>query len=179
MAYLQLLNRFFHNENVDIRFSPYNAHGGRVANIKECAQIIRRQQRSIKNIFSLLDLDIYYRGDDDFSQLPDNVTYLFNTWNFEDFLVLHCNPSIISRWHTSSCGCGHITSPQHSNQTVERLKREIFPHYVKGKLPYDEIDWGMLYNIFSNNGKHRHYLASDFAYFLKCLLLSYYSKSQS
>lgn len=170
-AYLQLINRFFRDEGIEIMLKPYNANGGKVNNIKACAKIIRTQQNKVPNIYAFLDMDIYFREDENFFSLPESIIYLFNSWNFEDFFALHYDESTVERWHSDCCLSGHASCPEHSDKIVTRMRSKICPDYRKGTIPDGFIiDKDVLLNLFHNNGKHRRYLISDFAYFLECLL---------
>lgn len=173
-AYIQLLNRFLHAESVPIYFKAYDAKGGKPNNIKLCFKHIKQHHRDAREVYAFLDLDIYFREDEDILALPDNVIYLFNNWNFEDFLVLHYDGDIVSTWHSSCCTSGHAQTPEHSSAIVSRIRNDIFPGYTKGEFPDGfKIDWDAIHKLFKNNGKCKYFLLSDFVYFLKCLLTPY------
>lgn len=177
-AYIQELNRFLRENEYNLVFFPvYPPIGtGFYSNINE-----RFKEQHKKNprtpIKILLDDDIYVRSEnareqDNTSKLatcPYKEEFLFNTHNFEDFLMLHCDDETLNQWLTKCIEHNHENVPMHSEE-YEPLVNDFFPGYAKGSFPFSAITQGMLDNLFRHNEDSSIFIKSDFASYLKELL---------
>ena len=141
VAYLTELSRFFQENDVDVIFLRPNAGSGRRSVIENCLKKeLKKNKNKIDDFLIFLDKDIYLnpnknRPSDWFKDL-----YLFNTYCFEDFLVLHLEESQIKNWDLAS---SEIQKKYYNKSDVPSQKKVsdllvtsgIFSAYKKGELP--------------------------------------------
>ena len=125
----------------------------------------------------ILDDDIYVRNGNNqeksntakYKDSPIKDDFLFNTHNFEDFLMLHYDDETLNQWIATCAEYNHEQVPLHSDEYIPLLQK-MFPNYKKGELLFTPIDKDKLDNLFRHNEDKGIFIKSDFAAFLKKLL---------
>ena len=142
-AYLQSLNRILRctNYSWDVGpFIPRVAHQGYYGSV--IAKLKEEQQRNRKSTFHVwVDRDIYIRNtknsQTNYQQKPKNIpNFFFSTMNFEDFLMLHCEDSLMDKWIAICVQHQHFNTPM-TDADYMPLYRLLLPDYKKGELPFD------------------------------------------
>ena len=179
-AYIQELNRFLNEQGLSIVFVAHNAGGGGFKNLRQVCRTLKTRRNG--RTFIMADKDIYYRNDNGngsmYEKERDTVPpFLFQTWNFEDFLLMHFPVAVISAWRDETEHCGHRMQPFHSDDYMSIFSafcdgnktalNFIFP-YEKGDIPFtltkQHID-----KLFENNTQNS-FPHSEFADMLTALI---------
>lgn len=176
VAYIQELNRYLRENECDFVFIPKQVGSGFYTDVyKKFKEENKANPKTPKKI--ILDDDIYVRNADKcernnsakYAESPIKSEMLFNTHNFEDFLMLHCDDETLNRWVATCVEHNHVNVPMHSEE-YEPLVNDFFPGYAKGAFPFSAITQGMLDNLFRHNEDLSIFIKSDFASYLKELL---------
>ena len=161
-AYIQELNRFLNEQGLPIVFIPCNAGGGGFKNLRQVCRKIKTRKNG--RTYVMADKDIYHRDDNgngtayemEKGHMPP---FLFQTWNFEDFLLMHFPVDIISAWGAESERSGHLRNPLHDGDYMpifmmfcEKHKEalEFIFKYEKGDMPFG-LTTARLEQLFANN----------------------------
>lgn len=175
VAYIQELNRYLRENECDFRFAPKLIGSGFYSDVcRKHKEEYKANPRTPVKI--LLDDDIYVRNEnareqDNSSKLttcPYKEEFLFNTHNFEDFLMLHRDDETLNLWLAKCAETNHENVPMHSAQYMPLVKA-IFPNYEKGNFPFNGINQEMLDNLFRHNEGSTIFIKSEFATYLKSL----------
>ena len=179
-AYIQELNRFLNEQGLPIVFIAHNAGGGGFKNLRQVCRALKTRRNG--RTFIMADRDIYHRDDNGdgsmYEKEKDTVPpFLFQTWNFEDFLLMHFPAVVISGWRDEAERSGHKATPLHGCDHMpiflafcednKAALNFMFP-YEKGDVPValtkQHID-----QLFANNasGSFPH---SEFAEMLSKLM---------
>lgn len=178
-AYIQELNRYLQENECKLRFTPRRPPIGTGFFSNVAARLKEEKRKNPRSCIKiLLDDDIYVRNGNvrerdnrlKFESCPYKDEFLFNTHNFEDFLMLHCDDKTLKQWLATCASTNHANVPMHSAQ-YEPLVKEIFPGYEKGELPIGPIDQKKLDNLFRHNEDKTVFIKSAFAAYLKGLLV--------
>lgn len=162
VAYVQELNRFLNEQGKFIVFQAVNAGGGGFTTIRQCCR--DRKTRKNGRTFVIVDKDIYVRNDngagENYEKEKDVLPpFLFQTWNFEDFLLMHFPRDLVVEWRELSAINGHLTNPKHSvdyapmyaefcSRYADQLQYDL--PYEKGDMPF-ALTVGHMANLFANN----------------------------
>lgn len=179
-AYVQELNRFLAKRGSSIVFLPRNAGGGGFRSLRRCCRTAKTRRDG--RTFVLADRDIYSRNDNGngtaYEQGKDRMPpFLFQTWNFEDFLMMHFSPELLAAWRSEARRCGHSDTPLHRRDYMPLFCAFCLQHndvlefsapYEKGDMPF-ELQPGHLERLVANNGTSV-FPHSDFAEFLGQIL---------
>lgn len=142
VAYITELSKFLQENDINISFTAKNAGGGQKSNIeKKLKEVLRQNKNKLDNYFIFLDKDIYIRNPK--KNTPSarfKELYYFNTYCFEDFLVLHLDKPIVIDWYLASFQVQqkYFNSPDADTDTeISELleSKQIFRNYKKGELP--------------------------------------------
>lgn len=177
VAYIQVLNRYLRENEYNFKFIPRLIGSGFFTDVhKKHKEERKSNPRTPIKIF--LDDDIYVRNEDQREQ--DNSLklasssykdeFLFNTHNFEDFLMLHYDDDTLGQWLTKYTETNHRSVPMHSVQYMPLVKG-LFPNYEKGELLFSPIDQEKLDNLFRHNEDESIFIKSTFATYLKSRLV--------
>ena len=173
IAYIQELNRYLRENECDFIFIPKLIGSGFFTDVhKKHKEERKKNLRTPIKIF--LDDDIYVRNEgkreQDNGSLFANSEYkdefMFNTHNFEDFLMLHYDDDTLGQWLTKCTETNHRSVPMHSVQYMPLVKG-LFPNYEKGELLFSPIDQEKLDNLFRHNEDESIFIKSTFATYLK------------
>lgn len=175
-AYIQVLNRYLRENEYNFKFIPKLIGSGFYTEVHKKHQEERKYNPRTP-IKILLDDDIYVRNEgkreqDNSSMLANSKfkdEFLFNTHNFEDFLMLHYDDDTLNLWLAKCSETNHKDSPMHSAQFIPLIK-EIFPDYEKGELLFSSINQEKLENLFRHNEDNSIFIKSTFATYLKSRL---------
>jgi len=175
-AYIQVLNRYLRENEYNFKFIPKLIGSGFYTDVHKKLQEERKNNPRTP-IKILLDDDIYVRNEgkreqDNSSMLANSGykgVFLFNTHNFEDFLMLHYDDDTLNLWLTKCSETNHRDFPMHSAQFIPLVK-DIFPDYEKGELLFSAIDQEKLDNLFRHNEDESIFIKSTFATYLKSRL---------
>ena len=147
-AYIQELNRFLNEQGLPIVFIAHNAGGGGFKNLRQVCRTLKTRRNG--RTFIMADRDIYHRDDNGngsmYEKEKDTVPpFLFQTWNFEDFLLMHFPAEVISAWRVEAERSGHKAAPLHSSDYMPIFSafcddnkvtlNFMFP-YEKGDVPF-------------------------------------------
>ena len=181
-AYVQELNRFLNEQGLPIVFVAHNAGGGGFKNLRQVCRTLKTRKND--RTFIMADKDIYHRDDNgsetayerEKSHMPP---FLFQYWNFEDFLLMHYPEEILGSWRETAARCGHTVDPLHSKDSLPVFTAFcnansvalgfMFP-YEKGDMPF-ALTQAHVEHLFENNqnGSFPH---SEFAELLLKLIRS-------
>jgi hypothetical protein len=166
-TYIVCLNRFFNSQpNNLIRLVP-KIIGGKNAVLKSWKKI-KAENRNFRCVI-WLDKDVYKRREMSLPKISPDV-FLFNTYNFEDFLVMHLGQESVMKWQEICCNLNHFLTPMTSKVCEESIT-QIFEKYKKGSMPNEvTISSESLANLFNNQQNDGILFSSDFVIFLKNLL---------
>lgn len=155
VAYIQALGRIMYRPDGSIKRAPFYP---RLIGSGYCGVVIGayKKARSANRkdpIQVLVDKDVYLRNDKNSGTDYQNKStaipnFLFSTMNFEDYLMLHCENSILDSWVTICQSKNHFSVPMHSCD-YEPLFKQYFPEYEKGSLPFD-LTKEVVNRMFSN-----------------------------
>ena len=161
-AYIQELNRFLNEQGLPIVLVAHNAGGGGFKNLRQ----VCRKLRTCKNgrTFVMADKDIYHRDDNGNGTLYEKEKshmppFLFQCWNFEDFLLMHFPAEILSLWQDMAKRNGHQANPLHGDEYLPAFTAFcdsnstalgfLFP-YEKGDIPF-VMTQAHIQHLFDNN----------------------------
>lgn len=172
-AYLEELNRFLRDKNIQITFISKIVGCG---HYKEISKRYKKEkkQNPTKEIIIWVDRDTYIRNDnndrDFFNKSLFKENFYFSTMNFEDFLVMHLDTKKLSSWEDLCLKNDHFSHPLTEENYIPLFIENIFSKYTKGNIPF-EINNENLQNLFCNNNLSR--FKSKFASFLENTLKPY------
>ena len=166
-AYLIELSKFFEENDINVGFIPHDAGSG-IRSIIEgfLREKLRKNGNKISKFILFLDKDIYLR--DPSKNTPSDCfksLYHFNTYCFEDFLVLHLEKSKVENWSSVSLPDADRTTK------IEKLlvEKGIFLKYRKGELPPGfEFSYEMLERLIANCNDATICFKSDFVTKILC-----------
>jgi hypothetical protein len=166
-TYIICLNKFLNSQTDNlIRLVP-KIIGGKNAVLKSWKKI-KAENRNFRCVI-WLDKDVYKRQEVLLPKISPDV-FLFNTYNFEDFLVMHLGYKSVMKWQEICCRLNHFLTPITSKVCEENIM-QIFEKYRKGSMPNEvTINSESLANLFNNQQNDEILFSSDFATFLKDLL---------
>lgn len=168
-AYVQELNRLLVKCGVPVVFLPHNAGGGGFGNIRQVCRKLKTKRNG--RTFVVADKDIYFRNDNGNGTAYERgkhrvPPFLFQTWNFEDFLLMHFPPELLATWREEALRSGHSGNPLHRQDYMPLFTEfcsqhndvlEFLAPYEKGDMPF-ELHPLHLKRLVANNG------ASDFPF---------------
>lgn len=176
VAYVQELNRYLNEQGRSLVFQTVNAGGGGFSSLRQCCR--DRKTRRNGRTFVMADKDIYQRnenGNEDSYEHEKDVLppFLFQSWNFEDFLVLHFPTVIVEEWRNLSAMNGHLGNPKQAKDYAPIYAEFCQRHadVLAYDLPYDKGDMPFalttkhMVDLFANNKQE--FPHSDFAELLK------------
>ncbi len=151
-AYIQELLRYVRDNELNVKFTlrPYNAGGGDYNSLIEEYNKQKHTRKNDKDFIIWCDDDIYVRNDmgnkDSYDSKGNDIpNFLFNTHNFEDFLIMHLEEDILNKWIAACNIAKHFKRPLYAGGKggYEQLlaDKEIFytkasgRQYIKGELP--------------------------------------------
>ena len=168
VAYLNELNRYFREEEINTVFYPVKAVNGQYREVRKAYNAVHRKNRRSR-IEILVDRDIYIRDENerkDYSKREEDglPPFRFSYMNFEDFLILHLSPYKAGRWACIASENGHSTIPLTAKeylalQKYSRIWGKV--HYRKGEVPF-EITSERLRNLIRNDRNSAIFIHSDF-----------------
>jgi hypothetical protein len=166
-TYILCLNKFFNSQaNNQVKLVP-KIIGGKNAILKSWKKA-RTENRNFRCVV-WLDKDVYQRQEALLPKISHDI-FLFNTYNFEDFLVMHLGDGSVMKWQEICCGLNHFSTPMTSKVCEENIT-QIFKKYKKGSMPNElTVNSESLTNLFDNQQNTEILFSSDFATFLKDLL---------
>lgn len=147
-AYVQELNRFLNERGSPIVFMARNAGGGGFKNLRQVCRTLKTRKNG--RTYIIADKDIYQRDDNGngtaYEKEKDRMPpFLFQTWDFEDFLLMHFPQEIVSAWREDAARNGHLMNPLHGNEYLpvfdafcmknKAALNFLFP-YEKGDMPF-------------------------------------------
>lgn len=170
--YLQELNRFLREKSVDnsVVFIPKEIGTGHFNEVIKKYRQIKKQNKNA-DIEIWIDYDIYKRNEqknyDKYQNKPEGIpNFKFNYFNFEDFLIMHFNDDILSKWKEICKINNHFNDPMKSEKYLKLIKN-IFPDYDKSSLTNLFVFSKQSFeNIFKHNMEQSE-IKSDFAEFLE------------
>ena len=166
-AYVQELNRYLNEQRSDMVLVPKNAGGGYFTNIRQYCRALKTKRNGCT--FVLADEDIYFRDDnhtgEQYEKEKDLVPpFVFQRWNFEEFLLLHCPREIVLEWIKTAELSGHLTAPKHSQEFLPLFQQFCENHkeslgfslpYEKGDMPF-ELTAGRIATLVANSAEFQH-----------------------
>jgi hypothetical protein len=175
-AYIQELNRFFREKEIKVNFFVRKIGTGL---FNEVVKIYKQEYRNNKKVklYIWVDKDIYERNNQDsmnkYKNKKENIpNFHFNTFNFEDFLVLHLEKEKVLEHQRRCEQRNHFKIPLHEKEYLP-LINEIFPKYTKGSLPSTFISDKSLKLLFSNNEDLNIKFKSDFVDIIEPIVRKY------
>lgn len=179
-AYVQELNRLLAKCGVPIVFLPHNAGGGGFGNVRQACRKLKTKRDG--RTFVVADKDIYFRNDKGNGTAYERgkhlvPPFLFQTWNFEDFLLMHFSSELLAAWMADATRCGHGARPLPRCDYMPSFSEfcaknnrvlNFSTPYEKGDMPFD-LHAGHLECLFVNNETSA-FPHSDFADFLRRVL---------
>ncbi len=160
--YLMRLNRLLFKGDFTAAFSPHCANTGYPGPVLSEYRRIAARNRGT-DIFIWVDKDIYItqpKKCQSYESSSLKSRFFFSVMNFEDFAMLHCEPSMLKRMSR----LGHFSIPV-SASAYEKELLEFFPGYRKGDLPF-ELSQDRLKTLFQNISNPDIPIQNDFARFL-------------
>jgi hypothetical protein len=162
-AYVQELNRFLAKRGVPVVFLPHNAGGGGFGTVRRACRKLKTKRDG--RTFVVADRDIYFRNDNGNGTAYERgkhlvPPFLFQTWNFEDFLLMHFPPALLVTWREEALRAGHSSNPLHRRDYMPLFTAFCSQHndvlkfsapYEKGDMPF-ELHPLHLERLVANNG---------------------------
>lgn len=178
VSYLNELNRFFREEDIEYVFYPVKANNGLYREVKKSYRKLRKEHRN-ERIEILVDRDIYIRENEGKEYLNREVDglpfFLFSYMNFEDFLILHLDNSRVMRWNALCKEHFHDAIPLSSKDYMPLMRCcDIWPrtiHYRKGTVPFN-ISWYFINNLIKNDKDESILFHSDLTRVIKEIIYS-------
>ena len=174
---MQELNRVFRDECIPILFKPFPCDGGPCSNVIKCYKSVYERNKK-GNIIIWVDSDIYVRSEDNkktYKNKPKNIPdFLFNNYNYEDFISLHLNLDELINWNRICVIKKHNILPLVSCEYL-KLFKGVFTNYVKGDFPIKDFNITILNQAINNNKNSNIVLKSDFLDYIEKLLKDYCS----
>lgn len=101
-AYIQILNRILNDNNINISFVAKGIGTGHFSDVEKAYKKQCKENKKIDKVI-WVDKDIYKRNDRnngiEYAGKADNISdFLFTTYNFEDFLVMHLDDDTVNKW---------------------------------------------------------------------------------
>ena len=166
-AYVQEVNRYLNDAGSRRVFIARNAGGGYFGNIRQYCRALKTKRNG--RTFVLADADIYERNDrgcgDQYAAEKEIVPpFLFQRWNFEEFLLLHCSREVVLDWLEIAKASGHLASPKHSEEFMPIFADFCEAHadrlgfvlpYEKGDVPFP-LDATRIANLQANTAEFSH-----------------------
>lgn len=177
VVYLNELNRFFREEEIDCVFYPVKAVNGQYREVRRTYNEVRRKYKK-ERIEILVDKDIYIREqkevEDYKNRENDGLPYFsFSYNNFEDYLILHLPYKEAKRWSDIATLHGHNKIPLPASEYLVLLSDSAIwgrVHYKKGAMPF-AIDRERLDNLIYNDRRKDIFMHSDFTDILVSVLV--------
>lgn len=172
IAYVQELNRFLNEQGCRVVLQTVNAGGGGFSSVRQCCR--DRKTRRNGRTFVMADRDIYFRNDNGCGEALEQdkdllPPFLFQSWNFEDFLLMHFPAELVGEWRKLSRINGHLRDPKCANDYRPiydefcRNHAEVLGYdlpYEKGDMPF-ELSTRHMENLMKNSSDE--FPKSDFA----------------
>lgn len=142
-AYIQILNRILNDNSINKSLVAAVIGTGHFSDVE---QVYKKQYKKNKKLEKHIwvDEDIYKRNDKYNGTKYSNKdaaipNFLFNKYNFEDFLVMHLDDDTIDYWEQTLNIKGHFSIPLKAKEYIPLIKEKIkiFNNYEKGVLPFD------------------------------------------
>ena len=172
-AYVQEFNRFLNERGAPIVFVAHNAGGGSFKNLRQVCRALKTRKNG--RTYIMADKDIYHRDDNGNGAAYEREKghmppFLFQTWNFEDFLLMHSPVEVLSAWRDQARRSGHMMNPLHGEEYMpnfmafcecNKVALDFSFPYEKGDMPFG-LTREHVERLFANNasGSFPH---SDFA----------------
>lgn len=142
-AYIQQINRILDQNNISISLVAKEIGTGHFSDVEKAYKKQCKENKKLAKVI-WVDKDIYTRNDKHndtkYSNKEPNIPdFLFTTYNFEDFLVMHLDDNIVNAWEQILNVNRHFNTPLKSNEYIPLLKENIaiFNNYEKGNIPFD------------------------------------------
>lgn len=142
-AYIQQINRILDQNNISISLVAKEIGTGHFSDVEKAYKKQCKENKKLAKVI-WVDKDIYKRNDKDNntkylnkkSNIPD---FLFTTYNFEDFLVMHLDDHISDNWHQILNTQNHFNIPLKSDEYIPLIKEnmDVFNNYEKGDIPFE------------------------------------------
>lgn len=143
VAYIQILNRILNGKNINISFAAKEIGTGHFSDVEKAYKKKCKENKKLEKVI-WVDKDIYKRNDRNnntkYSNKKNNIPdFLFTTYNFEDFLVMHLDDNISDNWHQILNTQNHFNMPLKSDKYIPLIKEniDIFNNYEKGDIPFE------------------------------------------
>jgi phage pi2 protein 07 len=177
VAYIQEFRRLLRELGISSNILPYSVGTGHyVEVVRKYRQVCKeRRKDKIDSFIIWVDADVYKRNEQKnqtkYSKKQKYIpNFKFNTYNFEDFLVMHLPKEEVAKWEKICSDAGHFITPMHSDVYLPLLCKSILPTYCKGELPIVVCNISLT-NLRANQSDSSIPFKSDFADFLLGLLL--------
>jgi hypothetical protein len=182
VSYIERLNRFFDNNDINCSFKTYNLRG--VVPVKDKSE--KSSYTKILNIYrnEVLfskekgELVILWLDDDMFIEKTLNkdrlrsqfskecgnnqIIFCYNYENFEDFLVMHLEEDVFLSYYRECDAKQHFKKPLRANEYSIIMEQYAFKNYNKGKLPDNFIiDENSLKNASERNNNNNYKCSCD------------------
>ncbi len=171
VAYVRELNRLLWRNDygyLSTAFHPVCAFSGHFGPLKKAFKAAQTANKGC-DIAIWADFDIYQRNDlrdgDQYRSRRGLPEFLFSVMNFEDFLMMHCEPAMLDDWLAICQDHHHFAAPMHAEE-YEPLIRQFWPTYRKGELPF-MLTRSRLEQLFSNLDRHNPLIRNDFGSHVK------------
>lgn len=141
-AYIQILNRILLENNINISFAAKEIGTGHFSDVEKAYKKQCKENKKLEKVI-WVDKDIYKRNDKDndtkYASKKNVPDFLFTTYNFEDFLVMHLDDDIINSWEQILNTNGHFNQPLVAAVYEQLIKDSItiFTDYKKGVIPFE------------------------------------------
>ena len=160
-AYVQELNRLLTKRGVPVVFLPHNAGGGGFGTVRRACRKLKTKRNG--HTFVMADKDIYFRNDNGNETAYERgkhrvPPFLFQTWNFEDFLLMHFSGELLAAWRAETARSGHHAQPLHRCEYMpvftafcarNEAQLNFTAPYEKGDMPFD-LQAGHLESLFAD-----------------------------
>lgn len=144
-AYVQEMNRYLNERGSRLAFVARDAGGGGFKSLRQLCRSMKTKANG--RTFILADRDIYFRNDNDngsqYEREKDVMPpFLFQAWNFEDFLLLHFPHEVVRAWREACRQSGHFARPFHSEKFGPAYSAfcEAHASELAYQLPYEKGD---------------------------------------
>lgn len=175
-AYIQILNRILLENNINISFAAKEIGTGHFSDVEKAYKKQCKENKKLEKVI-WVDKDIYKRNDKDndtkYASKKNVPDFLFTTYNFEDFLVMHLDDDIINSWEQILNTNGHFNQPLVATVYEQLIKDSItiFTDYKKGVIPF-EITLDNIRHAYKIHQNQNIKFKSDFLYFIHEYVIS-------
>lgn len=174
IAYIQHLNRYLNQNNYLFSFIPKYIGNGHFHPVRRKYQNTKKENPRQNNINIWVDKDTYTRNDNGDKEAYDNKgfdipDFMFNTNNFEDFLVMHMPSDVVSKWQDLCRKKRHFEFPMQESEYLPLYRQCMFQEYEKGSIPIS-LTCDTIQEALANQKNTEVLFKSDFLDFLSNLI---------